>query len=101
VLGLGAAAVVAPWTSSILYGVAPWSSRSFFGATALVLAVAVFGTAIPFVRATRIEPAAALRQTELNCRTPCLSSGYICMAQLTPGNVLQPCSRFASQGRDS
>ena len=62
VLGLGAAAVVAPWTSSILYGVAPWSSRSFFGATALVLAVAVFGTAIPFVRATRIEPAAALRQ---------------------------------------
>lgn len=62
VLGVGAAAVVAPWTSSILYGVAPWSSRSFFGATALVLAVAVFGTAIPFVRATRIEPAAALRQ---------------------------------------
>jgi ABC-type antimicrobial peptide transport system permease subunit len=62
VLGLGATAVVAPWTSSILYGVAPWSSRSFFGATALVLAVAVFGTAIPFVRATRIEAAAALRQ---------------------------------------
>ena len=62
VLGLGAAAVVAPWTSSILYGVAPWSSRSFFGATALVLAVAVFGTAIPFARATGIEPAAALRQ---------------------------------------
>jgi putative ABC transport system permease protein len=62
VLGLGAAALVAPWTSSILYGVVPWSSRSFFGATVLVLAVAVFGTAIPFMRALHIEVAAALRQ---------------------------------------
>jgi hypothetical protein len=62
VLGLAAAALVAPWTSSILYGVAPWSSRSFFGATVLVLAVAVLGTAIPFMRAIHIEIAAALRQ---------------------------------------
>jgi hypothetical protein len=47
---------------SLLYGVAPSDPRSFTAAAVFVALVAAVAIAIPVARATRIEPAAALRQ---------------------------------------
>jgi hypothetical protein len=62
VLGLGGAAAAAQWMRSLLYGVAPSDPKSFVAAAVFVALVAAVGVAIPIARATRIEPAAALRQ---------------------------------------
>jgi predicted permease len=62
VLGLGAAAAVSQWMRSLLYGVAPSDPRSLAAAAVFVALVAAVAVAIPVVRATHIQPAAALRQ---------------------------------------
>jgi predicted permease len=62
VIGLGAAAIAAQWMRSLLYGVAPSDPSSLAAAAVFVVLVAAVAIAIPVARATRIEPAAALRQ---------------------------------------
>ena len=62
VVGLAAAVASARWMHSLLYGVTPSDPRSFAAAAIFVALVAAAATAIPLVRATHIEPAAALRQ---------------------------------------
>lgn len=62
VLGFAAAAAAAQWMRSLLYGVAPSDPRSLAAAAVFVVLVAAVAIAIPVLRATRIAPAAALRQ---------------------------------------
>ncbi len=59
--GLGAAWEAAPAIQSLLYGVAPTDGISLAASAAFVLLVSALATAIPAVRATRVEPASALR----------------------------------------
>ena len=61
-VGLGAAAAAAQWMRSLLYGVAPSDPRALAGAAGFVALVAALAVTLPLARATRIEPAAALRQ---------------------------------------
>jgi putative ABC transport system permease protein len=61
-VGLGAAFVAAPWIRSLLYGIAPADPISLVSAALFVIAVSAAATAIPAVRATRIQPAIALRE---------------------------------------
>lgn len=61
VLGLGAARIAGPLIASLLYGVGPTDLPSLGGAALLVLAMAAVAAAIPAARATRINPAVALR----------------------------------------
>jgi predicted permease len=62
VIGLGAALLAAPWIRSLLYGIAPADPVSLAIAGFFVIAVSAAATAIPALRATRIEPAIALRE---------------------------------------
>jgi predicted permease len=62
VIGLGAALLAAPWIRSLLYGIAPADPLSLAIAGFFVIAVSAAATAIPALRATRIEPAIALRE---------------------------------------
>ncbi len=62
VIGLGAALLAAPWIRSLLYGIAPADPVSLAIAGFFVIAVSAVATAIPALRATRIEPAIALRE---------------------------------------
>ena len=59
--GLVAAWKAAPAIRSLLYGVAPSDGVSLGAAAAFVMVVSALATAIPAGRATRVEPAAALR----------------------------------------
>jgi predicted permease len=59
--GLAAAWEAAPVIQSVLYGVAPTDGISLAAAAAFVLLVSALATAIPALRATRVEPALALR----------------------------------------
>jgi predicted permease len=59
--GLGAAWETAPAIQSLLYEVAPTDGVSLAAAAMFVLLVSALATAIPAVRATRVEPASALR----------------------------------------
>ncbi len=61
-LGLGAAFLAAPWIRSLLYGIAPADPVSLATAGLFVMMVSAAATAIPAIRATRIEPAIALRE---------------------------------------
>jgi ABC-type antimicrobial peptide transport system permease subunit len=65
VAGLGSAQIIAriagPLIAQLLYGVTPADVRSLAAAAAVVLAMAAGAAAIPAARATRIDPAAALR----------------------------------------
>jgi len=80
VLGLGAAALVAPWTSSIFYGVAPWSSRSFVGATSTGPRRGLVWHRNSVLRAIHIEvarcPLPSVNRT--NCRTPFVIKTGLC-----------------------
>jgi predicted permease len=60
-VGLAAAWEAAPAIRSLLYGVAPADGLSLGAAAVFVLLVSTLATAIPAGRATRVEPAAALR----------------------------------------
>ena len=59
--GLAVAWVAAPAIRSLLYGVTPADGMSLATAAAFVLLVSALATAIPAGRATRVEPASALR----------------------------------------
>jgi len=61
VAGLAVTATTAPAIRALLYGIAPVDTASLFGAAAFVLAVSALATAIPAARATRVQPASALR----------------------------------------
>ena len=60
--GLAGAWEAAPLVRSILYGVSPADGISLAGAAAFVVAASLLATAIPATRATRVQPASALRQ---------------------------------------
>jgi ABC-type antimicrobial peptide transport system permease subunit len=59
--GLIAAWQIAPAMRSLLYDVPPSDPRSLAAAAVFVLAVSALATAVPALRAMRIQPAAALR----------------------------------------
>jgi ABC-type antimicrobial peptide transport system permease subunit len=59
--GLAAAWEAAPAIRSLLYGVAPADGLSLGGAAAFVMVISALATAIPAGRATRVQPASALR----------------------------------------
>jgi predicted permease len=61
-VGLGVSFVAAPWIRSLLYGIAPADPISLATAALFVIAVSAAATAIPAARATRIQPAIALRE---------------------------------------
>ena len=60
--GLAGAWEAAPLVRSILYGVSPADGVSLAGAAAFVVAASLLATAIPAARATRVQPASALRE---------------------------------------
>jgi putative ABC transport system permease protein len=59
-LGLAGAAAARRVTSGLLFGISPVDPVTFAAAAAVLLAVAAVATAIPALRATRIDPARAL-----------------------------------------
>ena len=62
-IGMFAAAVLARSLSRILYGVQPYDVLTFVGVGMSILAVAALSCVVPVVRATRIDPLRALRQS--------------------------------------
>ncbi len=60
-IGLVAAMQITPLVGALLYGVTPTDKVSLCGAAALVIVMSLVATAIPARRATRVAPAAALR----------------------------------------
>ena len=61
VVGVAAAAAVARFMASILFGVKPTDLAVFLGSSVLVLAVALLASYIPARRATKVDPLVALR----------------------------------------
>jgi len=61
-VGLAATLLAAGSLRSLLYGIAPTDPVSLLGAVVLMSAVATAATVIPARRATRVEPASALRE---------------------------------------
>jgi len=59
--GLAASWEAAPLVQSLLYGVSPADGISLAAAAAFVLLISALATVIPAGRATRVEPASALR----------------------------------------
>jgi putative ABC transport system permease protein len=63
--GLGAGLLVTVWTGTsakaLLYGISPGDIRAYAAATAVILAVAVAATAVPAIRASRVQSMEALR----------------------------------------
>ena len=60
--GLVVAALVLPFLSGLLYGVAPFDPTTFLVTPAVLLVVAIVAAAIPAWRATRVDPIRALRE---------------------------------------
>jgi predicted permease len=61
VAGLGLFALVARFLRSLLYGVAPTDPLTLAGASLMLIAIAVLSSWIPARRASRVDPADALR----------------------------------------
>ena len=61
-IGLAAAIFTAPLVRALLYGVAPLDPMSFALAATFVMILTIVASAIPAMRAARIDPAIALRQ---------------------------------------
>jgi ABC-type antimicrobial peptide transport system permease subunit len=61
-LGLLGAAVLARLVAKILFGVSPLDPATFGSVAVLMLVVALVATVVPAWRATRVDPALALRQ---------------------------------------
>jgi predicted permease len=61
VIGLALAWLLAPLVSDLLYGVPPRDPRVFATATAMLVGAAVLASALPGLRAGRIDPSVALR----------------------------------------
>jgi predicted permease len=62
VVGMTAALLTAPAIRSLLYGVTPTDEVSLLGAATFVFLVSALATAAPVIRASRIQPASALRE---------------------------------------
>jgi len=63
VIGLAAALAVTREIASMLFRVSAWDAPSFAAAAAIVFALACLATAVPALRATRVAPSKALRET--------------------------------------
>jgi putative ABC transport system permease protein len=61
VLGLTVALALTRWIDSLLYGIKPSDPLTFSAAGLVLIAVALFASLLPALRATRIAPAKALR----------------------------------------
>lgn len=61
VVGAGAAFGLARFISSFLFGVKPWDPAVFIAVPVLLLVIALVAVLIPAIRATQIDPMAALR----------------------------------------
>jgi ABC-type antimicrobial peptide transport system permease subunit len=61
VLGLAGAYAAGQGLRALLVGVAPTDVATFAAALALVLAMAIFGAALPAWRASRVDPATVIR----------------------------------------
>jgi putative ABC transport system permease protein len=60
-LGASAAFGLARFIASFLYGVKPWDATVFIAVPVLLIMIALVAVLIPAIRATRIDPMAALR----------------------------------------
>jgi ABC-type antimicrobial peptide transport system permease subunit len=60
-LGLFGAFAAARWIASLLFGVQPLDALTFVGTCLLMLSAAILASSAPAWRATRIDPAVALR----------------------------------------
>jgi putative ABC transport system permease protein len=60
--GLGAAWALTRLLANLLYGISPHDPATFVGLAGLLGAVALFASALPALRATRVSPVEALRQ---------------------------------------
>jgi predicted permease len=61
-LGLAGARLAAPLAGALLYGVGPYDPASMVAAAVFVTLVAALAALIPAARASRVDPAAALRE---------------------------------------
>jgi len=61
VTGLAATMVITRFMSSLLIGISPWDVKTFAAIAMVLLGAAVVASWIPAMRATRVEPSAALR----------------------------------------
>jgi putative ABC transport system permease protein len=61
-LGLLAAVAATRLMASLLFGVPPLDPPTFLAAAALLLAVAALASAVPALRASRVDPVVALRR---------------------------------------
>jgi putative ABC transport system permease protein len=61
VTGLAATMVITRFMSSLLIGISPWDVKTFAVIAMVLLAATVVASSIPAMRATRVEPIAALR----------------------------------------
>jgi len=61
VIGLGAALGLGRWMADMLFEVSPTDPVSLFAGSALLVAVALLASYLPARRASRVDPAAALR----------------------------------------
>jgi predicted permease len=59
--GLALALVLTPFVASMLYGVAPRDWATFLAVSALLTAVGLAASAVPALRASRVDPLTALR----------------------------------------
>ncbi len=63
VIGIGAALLVTREIASMLFHVSAWDAPSFMAAAATVFVLACLATAVPALRATRVAPSRALRDS--------------------------------------
>jgi putative ABC transport system permease protein len=63
-IGIGAAALVTPVTSALLYGVSPMDPATFSAASIALAGVTLLATYLPARRATRPQPIIALRSKQ-------------------------------------
>ena len=61
VTGLAATMDITRFMSSLLIGISPWDVKTFAAIAMVLLAATVVASWIPAMRATRVEPIAALR----------------------------------------
>ena len=61
-VGLAGAALLTRTLASLLYGVTPLDPATFLGAPSVLVATALVASALPALRAVRVDPAVTLRQ---------------------------------------